>query len=49
MLIAFVTAILLFGGIVFCVWKLVKEKNAEEKEIAAEEVKKAPPDPNEFH
>ena len=47
MFVAVLTAILIFVVIVFCVWRLVKEKNAEEKEIAAE-VKKATPDPNKF-
>jgi heme/copper-type cytochrome/quinol oxidase subunit 2 len=49
MLIAVLTAILVFSVIIFCVWRLVKEKTAEEKERAAEEMKKATPDPNEFH
>ena len=49
MFVAVLTAILLFSLIVFCAWRLVKEKSAEEKEIAAEEMKKATPDPNEFH
>jgi hypothetical protein len=49
MFVAFLTAILLFGVIVFVAWRLVKEKNAEEKEIADEEARKAAPDPNKFH
>ena len=49
MLVAVLTAILLFGLIVFCAWRLVKEKSAETKERAAEEMKKPTPDSNEFH
>jgi preprotein translocase subunit YajC len=48
MFVAFLAAILIFSVIIFCVWRLVKEKTAEEKE-RADEVKKATPDPNEFH
>ena len=44
MLIAVLTAILLFSLIVFCAWRLVKEKTAEENAGAAEEMKKATPD-----
>lgn len=49
MIVAFLTAILIFGVIVFCVWRLVKEKTAEAKERAAEEMKKTTPDPDELH
>lgn len=49
MVVAFLTAILIFGVIVFVVWRLVKERTAEEKERIAEEMKKAAPDPNEPH
>jgi flagellar biosynthesis/type III secretory pathway M-ring protein FliF/YscJ len=42
-------AILVVCLLVFGAWRLVKEKNAEEKERAAEEGKKATPDPTEFH
>ena len=45
MLVAVLTAILLFSLIVFCAWRLVKEKTAEEKAGAAEEMKKTTPDP----
>ena len=48
MFVALLTAILLFGVIVFAAWRLVKEKTAE-KETADEEEKKATPDPSEFH
>ena len=41
MFVALLTAILLFGVIVFVAWRLVKEKTAEEKERAAEEKKKS--------
>lgn len=46
MLIAILTALLLFSLIVFIAWRLVKEKTAEEKAGAAEEMKKAAPDPD---
>jgi FtsZ-interacting cell division protein ZipA len=42
-------AILIVCLLVFGAWRLVKEKNAEEKERTAEEMKKAAPDPNESH
>jgi hypothetical protein len=48
MVFAFLTALLLFGGIIFVVWRLVKERSVE-TERAEEEEKKATPDPNEFH
>ena len=35
-------AILVVSFVVFCVWRIVKER-------AADEMKKATPDPNEFH
>jgi heme/copper-type cytochrome/quinol oxidase subunit 2 len=41
MFVAFLTAILVFGVIVFVAWRLVKEKNAEDKERAAEEKNKS--------
>lgn len=44
MVIAFLTAILIFGVIVFVAWRLVKERTAEHKEREAEEMKKAAPD-----
>ena len=49
MLIAVLTALLAFSGIIFLVSRLVKEKTAEQKERAAEEEKEATPDPKEFH
>jgi large-conductance mechanosensitive channel len=49
MFLAVLTAILIFSLIIFCVLRLVREKIAEEKERAAEEMKKATPDPNKFH
>ena len=48
MLIAVLTALLLFSLIVFCAWRLVKEKSAEAKKQAAEEMKKPTPDPSEL-
>jgi hypothetical protein len=48
MFVAFLAAILIFSVIILYVWRLVKEKTAEEKE-RGDEVKKATPDPNEFH
>ena len=49
MFVAVLTAILIFSLIIFCAWRLVKEKNAEAKETAAKEMKNPAPDPEEIH
>jgi hypothetical protein len=48
MIVAVLTAILIFSLIVFCAWRLVKEKSAEAKAGAAEEMRKSTPDSNEL-
>ena len=46
-LVVLLTALLLFGVIIFFASRIVKEKADEQKARADEEVKKATPDPNE--
>jgi hypothetical protein len=48
MIVAVLTAILLFSLIVFVAWRLVKEKSAEAKAGAAEEIRKSKPDSNDL-